>query len=68
MDNKIAVGQRIMAGLPGTEIDEGFRTLVRECKIGNVILFRRNIESREHSKRSAPHCANSYSARQAMSP
>ena len=50
MDNKIAVGQRIMAGLPGTEIDDGFRTLVRECKIGNVILFRRNIESREQLK------------------
>ena len=50
MDNKIAVGQRIMAGLPGTEIDEGFLTLVRECKIGNVILFRRNIESREQLK------------------
>lgn len=46
MERKFAVGQRIMAGLPGTEIDEEFATLVREHKIGNVILFRRNIESR----------------------
>ncbi len=35
-----------MAGFPGTEIDEEFACLVREAKIGNVILFRRNIESR----------------------
>ena len=46
MDIRYAVGQRIMAGLPGTEIDGAFAALVREHKIGNVILFRRNIESR----------------------
>lgn len=46
MERKFAVGQRIMAGLPGTEIDGEFAALVREHKIGNVILFRRNIESR----------------------
>lgn len=46
MDIKYAVGQRIMAGLPGVEIDETFTALVREHKIGNVILFRRNVESR----------------------
>ncbi len=46
MDLKHAVGQRIMAGFPGTTMDEDFVSLVREEKIGNVILFRRNIESR----------------------
>lgn len=46
MDIKFAVGQRIMAGFPGTEIDREFVSLVREYKIGNVILFRRNIESK----------------------
>lgn len=40
-----------MAGFPGTEIDAGFATLVRECKIGNVILFKRNIESAAQLKR-----------------
>ena len=51
MDLRQAVGQRIMAGFPGTEIDEGFAQLVRTHKIGNVILFRRNIESREQLTR-----------------
>ena len=51
MDRKCAVGQRIMAGFPGTEIDEAFAALVREYKIGNVILFRRNVESREQLSR-----------------
>ena len=47
MDINYAIGQRIMAGFPGTEIDDDFAALVREYKVGNVILFRRNIESRE---------------------
>ncbi|WP_191396482.1 beta-N-acetylhexosaminidase [Flavonifractor sp. An306] len=51
MDLRQAVGQRIMAGFPGTEIDETFAALVRTHKIGNVILFRRNIESREQLTR-----------------
>ena len=46
MDIRYAVGQRIMAGFPGTEIDEEFRALIHDYKIGNVILFRRNVESR----------------------
>ena len=46
MDIKCAIGQRIMAGFPGTELDEEFISLVRDAKIGNVILFRRNVESR----------------------
>ncbi len=51
MDLKIAVGQRLMAGFPGTELDAGFIELVRECKVGNVILFRRNVESAAQLKR-----------------
>ena len=51
MDISYAVGQRLMAGLPGTEIDAEFAALVRECKVGNVILFRRNIESRSQLTR-----------------
>lgn len=43
MDVKTAAGQHIMSGLPGTEIDPAFAALVRECKVGNVILFRRNV-------------------------
>ena len=51
MDLKIAVGQRLMAGFPGTELDAGFIELVRECKVGNVILFHRNVESAAQLKR-----------------
>lgn len=51
MDITYAVGQKMMAGFPGTEIDDDFKALVREYKIGNVILFRRNIESREQLAR-----------------
>lgn len=45
MDVKTAAGQHIMSGLPGTEIDPAFAALVRECKVGNVILFRRNVKN-----------------------
>lgn len=45
MNVKIAAGQRLMAGFPGTEIDPDFKALIHECKVGNVILFKRNIES-----------------------
>lgn len=38
-------GQRLMIGLEGREIDPEFERLVREYKIGNVILFQRNIGS-----------------------
>ena len=51
MDIRYAVGQRLMAGFPGTEIDSDFRALIHEYKLGNVILFRRNIESREQLAR-----------------
>lgn len=42
---RLRVGQRFVAGLTGTEIDDGFRGLVRRWKVGNVILFSRNVES-----------------------
>ena len=47
MDTAYAIGQRLMLGFPGTEIDPEFEALVREFKIGNVILFRRNVENKE---------------------
>ena len=51
MDIRTAAGQRLMAGFPGTELDEDFISLVREYKVGNVILFRRNIENAAQLKR-----------------
>ena len=41
------LGQKLVFGFHGTQLSEEFKTLIREYKIGNVILFRRNIESAE---------------------
>ncbi|MDO5299342.1 MAG: beta-N-acetylhexosaminidase [Clostridia bacterium] len=40
------VGQRMMVGFSGTEVPPALRDLVRRYKIGNVILFEENVESR----------------------
>lgn len=39
------IGQMMMVGLPGKEIDPEFQRLIDEYKIGNVILFTRNMQS-----------------------
>lgn len=41
------IGQRLVGGFPGTEMSEEFIRLVREYKIGNVILFQHNVESND---------------------
>ena len=45
MDIREKIGQRLVFGFPGTTIPAEFAALVCEYKIGNVILFRYNIES-----------------------
>lgn len=47
MDSTRLIGQRIVAGFDGFTIPENFAELVKREKIGNVILFRRNIQSPE---------------------
>ena len=37
------LGQKLIFGFQGTRLPEDFKTLIREYKIGNVILFQRNI-------------------------
>ena len=44
---KLLAGQRLVAGFEGYTVPESFQKLIRDCKIGNVILFRRNIRSAE---------------------
>ena len=44
-DLKIMLGQRLSVGFDGFEIPEEFERLIREYKVGNVILFRRNVQS-----------------------
>ncbi len=41
------IGQRFAAGFPSYEISDDYVRLVKEYKIGNVILFKENIKSKE---------------------
>ena len=45
------LGQRLSVGFEGYEVPPEFRQLVHEYKIGNVILFRRNVRDREQLTR-----------------
>ena len=45
MTVKQMLGQKLIFGFHGTALSEEFKSLVREYKIGNVILFLRNVES-----------------------
>ncbi|MGM9600659.1 MAG: beta-N-acetylhexosaminidase [Faecousia sp.] len=46
LERRISIGQRLIAGFPGQELDDRFIRLVKEYKIGNVILFRHNIRNK----------------------
>lgn len=50
-DWKAQVGQRLVGGFPGKEISPEFARLVREYKIGNVILFEHNVESMDQVRK-----------------
>ena len=45
------LGQKLIFGFHGTELNEEFKGLIREYKIGNVILFLRNVRSAEQLRR-----------------
>lgn len=53
MDNQAMIdhpafwGQLLMVGIPGPRMDEVARELVRDLRVGGVILFARNIETPE---------------------
>ena len=53
MDNQVVTdrpsswGQLLMVGIPGPRVDGVARELVRDLRVGGVILFARNIESPE---------------------
>ena len=40
-------GQLLMVGIPGPGMDAVARELVRDLKVGGIILFARNLESPE---------------------
>ena len=45
------LGQKMVFGFYGTSLPEDFKQLVREYKVGNVILFLRNVRSAEQLRR-----------------
>ena len=49
--NDSSLGQLILCGVPGKELDAASAELFRRVQPGGFILFGRNIES-------APNCAN----------
>lgn len=51
MTIKEMLGQKLIFGFHGTELSEEFIALVKEYKIGNVILFLRNVESARQLRR-----------------
>jgi beta-N-acetylhexosaminidase len=40
----VKIGQLFMAGIPGPQLDEDTKALIRDYNLGGVILFSRNIE------------------------
>ena len=51
MTVKQMLGQKLIFGFHGTVLSEEFKSLIREYKIGNVILFLRNVESAAQVRR-----------------
>ena len=51
MTVKQMLGQKLIFGFHGTELSEEFKALIREYKIGNVILFLRNVASADQLRR-----------------
>lgn len=47
MDRKDMIGQHLVAGFEGTTVPDAFKQAVKTHRIGNVILFVHNIESKE---------------------
>ena len=42
---RVAIGQRICAGFIGTEVTQELRNLIHDHKVGNILLFSRNVVS-----------------------
>lgn len=48
--HRIKIGQRLVVGFPGTEVDDELEELVQKYKIGNFILFKHNIVDADQTK------------------
>jgi beta-N-acetylhexosaminidase len=47
----IMIGQLFMIGMPGPELDSGTEALIRDWRIGGLILFSRNIKTPDQLKK-----------------
>lgn len=47
MTDKLKAGQRMMVGFDGLSLDGELKRLIRDMGVGGIILFARNIESRD---------------------
>ena len=45
------IGQRLVTGFPGTALTPELVQVVKEYKIGNIILFRENIASADQLRK-----------------
>ena len=45
------IGQVIMIGLPGLELDELYKEFIKDYKVGNYILFARNYDNTKQMKK-----------------
>ena len=51
MDLNEKIGQMIIAGIPGTDLDMQSKSLINDDKIGGVIFYENNLENLEQSKK-----------------
>ena len=51
MSMKQMLGQKLIFGFHGAELSEEFISLIKEYKIGNVILFLRNVKSADQLRK-----------------
>ncbi|MBR5111446.1 MAG: glycoside hydrolase family 3 [Clostridia bacterium] len=49
-DMRIKIGQRLVVGFDGLEVPPEYVELVKKYKVGNALLFRRNVNSYEQLK------------------
>ena len=50
------IGQVIMVGLPGLELNQQYLDFIRDYKIGNYILFARNYDNTKQMKNLVLRC------------
>ena len=45
LTNKQLAGQRLMVGFNGTDLNENLKFLIKQLKVGGIILFAQNLKT-----------------------